>query len=237
MNNSSSPTVLLQMINLKTLVSLIALSATTLIGQEARPVQCRFVAVEETPGDLINAVSEGKEVAVKIMKGRISEPIECYAVEGRLNFLRADSRKPVASTVVPKNIKQAVLIFVKATEKGKSEWKILPFENTPKEFPAGGTRVVNLHSADIRFILGEENEILKPLQSKGFGLPKKRNDFNMAPVVFQFKNTRDEWINGKETSYRFLPSQRYLLVAYIDPRTKRPRVKTFKDLVRPKPAA
>ena len=93
--------------------------------------------------------------------------------------------------------------------------------------------MVNLHNDDIRFILGETQKSLKPQQSEGFEMPEKRDDFNMAPVVFQFKNKSDKWVNGKETSYRFLPGLRYLLIAYIDTRNNRPRVATFKDPIRP----
>lgn len=213
------------------LISLSLTLSSSLWAQEIRPVECRFLALEEKPGALINSAGEGKEITIEILKGRISKPVPCFSVDGRINFLDASSREVLASTAVPSKVKKVILIFLKVP--GKDSWKIVPFENSPSEFPIGGTRVVNLHSADIRFILGEVKEVLKPVQSKGFQMPTERNDFNMAPVVFQFKNKEEKWVTGKETSYRFLPAIRYIFIAYIDPQSKRPRVKTFKDTFRP----
>ncbi|MGJ8725631.1 MAG: hypothetical protein ACSHYB_13815 [Roseibacillus sp.] len=217
------------------LLSLLATLAPSLLAQDLRPVECRFLALDERPDSILNAVGENKDIKVSILKNRISEPIECIAVNGRLNFIDGQSREPLASTPIPAKIKKAIIIFVEVPDQKK--WFIVPFEDSAEQFPKGGTHVVNLHSDDIRFILGESKEVLPPRKTKGFEMPEKRNEFNMAPVVFQFKNKKDEWVNGKETAYRFLPAIRYLLIAYIDPNNNRPRVKTFKDTFRPRPPA
>ncbi|WP_411847257.1 hypothetical protein AAFN60_07645 [Roseibacillus persicicus] len=217
------------------LSALLALSS--LVQAETRALECRFLALEEAPPALVNTAGEKNQVAVKVMRNRISDPMECYAVDGKLSFFDEKSGELLTSTAVPAKIKKAIFIFVKGNQGGKTAWKLFPIDNTEDSFPAGGTHVVNLHADEIRFILGQTKEVLKPNQSKGFEMPTNRDDFNMAPVAFQFKNSRDEWVNGKETSYRFLPTSRYLLVAYIDPRSSRPRVKTFKDTIRPRAAA
>lgn len=225
------------MISIKKLLleaSLMLSLSSLMQAQEVKAVACRFVALEETPPAMLNIAGEKNQVAVKVLSNRISDPIECFTVDGKLSFFDAGTKQPIVSTPVPAKIKQAIFVFLKVDKEGKPAWKLFPIENTAESFPAGGSHVVNLHSSDIRFILGQTREVLKPNQSKGFQMPTQRDDFNMAPVVFQFKNSRDEWINGKETSYRFLPTSRFLLIAYIDPRTKRPRVKTFKDTIRPK---
>lgn len=182
---------------------------------------------------MLNVAGEDNEIEVKILKGRISKPIECFSIDGKLTFVDQETNEVIASTSVPVKIKQAVLIFLPPTTEKEKQWKIFPFEDTKEEFPAGGTRVVNLHGSDIRFLIGQDQEALNPLQPKGFVMPDDRDEFNMASVKFQFKNNQDEWVTGKSGAYRFLPSSRYLLVAYIDPRTKRPVVKTFKDRIAP----
>jgi hypothetical protein len=214
-------------------IAALALLVLPLAGQTPRPVQCRFVALNEVPPPLSHVVGEKGEVLVKLMRSRITEPLECFAVDGKLRFLDQATSEPLAAVSIPSSVKKATLIFVNVNPKGKPSWKIFPVEDSPEKFPPGGTHVVNLHADDIRFKLGPVKELLKPQQSKGFEMPEERDDFNMAPVVFQFKNKRDEWVNGKETSYRFLPGMRYLLVAYIDSRSRRPRVMTFKDPIRP----
>ena len=217
------------------LVSILAIIAPSLMAQELRPVECRFVVLDEKPEGVMNAVGEGKDVAIELVKNRISEPFDCFAIDGRLSFIEGTDRKPLASIALPAKITKAILIFVK--EPNKDSWVIIPFENSPEQYPPGGTHVVNLHSGNIRFILGETKEELTPLKSKGFEMPKERTEFNMAPVIFQFKNKKGDWATGKETSYRFLPGTRYLLIAYIDPDNGRPRVKTYKDTFRPRPPA
>lgn len=202
-------------------------------AQTLAPVQCRFVALNETPPPFLNIAGDDKEALVKIFQHRITDPVECFSVDGKLTFIDQTNHTPLASISLPSSIKKATLIFVNTSPKSGQTWKIFPIEDTPQKFPAGGTHVVNLHNDDIRFILGETQKSLKPQQSEGFEMPEKRDDFNMAPVVFQFKNKSDKWVNGKETSYRFLPGLRYLLIAYIDTRNNRPRVATFKDPIRP----
>lgn len=212
--------------------SLLTALMSSLFAATPVPIECRFVALNEAPPVMLNIAGETSEAEIKVMRNRISAPTECFSIDGKLQFFDAENRKLIASLNIPSTVKKATLIFLSAKDKGQQVWKIYPVQDTAENFPPGGTYVVNLHAANIRFILGETKEVLKPMQSKGFAMPTIRDDFNMAPVVFQFKNKKDEWVNGKETSYRFIPAMRYLLVAYIDPRNQRPRVMTFKDPIR-----
>ena len=222
---------------LKTPFALFLLSASFLLNlsaQELNPVECRFLAVTERPDTVVNLVGGGKDITVKMVKNSISAPLECFTVDGVLKFVDVNG-KPLASTPIPKKIKKTFIVFFKVPN--KDLWKIIPFEDSPEEFPKGGAHVINLHADQIRFVIGKTKEVLPSLSSKGVPMPTDLTEFNMAPVVFQFKNKQDKWINGKETAYRFLPDIRYLLIAYIDPDNGRPRVKTFRDSYNPPPPA
>jgi hypothetical protein len=54
----------------------------------------------------------------------------------------------------------------------------------------------------------------------------------MAQVVFQFQQG-DTWRTASESLLRFLPGMRYLILAYVDPASGRPRIATYQDFTPP----
>jgi hypothetical protein len=123
-----------------------------------------------------------------------------------------------------------ILVFVNGAKTPNAlPWRVFVIEDSDKIFPDGGAFVANFHSGDIRFIIGENKIMLRPAGSHGFGLPKERDAFNMAPVVFQFQQ-EEEWITASESLLRFLPGMRYLIFAYVDPDSGRPQISTFQDV-------
>ncbi len=70
---------------------------------------------------------------------------------------------------------------------------------------------------------------------RAFPLPERRDDFRMAPVVVQFEQD-GKWRTASESMLRFLPSIRYLIFAYVDPVSKRPRISTYQDFTPQAPA-
>ena len=65
-----------------------------------------------------------------------------------------------------------------------------------------------------------------------YALPGARGAFNIATGVFEFLQ-EDQWRTASESSLRFVSGMRYLIFAYTDPESGRPRVKTFQDLAPP----
>jgi hypothetical protein len=108
-------------------------------------------------------------------------------------------------------------------------------EDSPRGFPDGGVFVANFHQQDIRFLIGEHKILLRPSDAHGFARPAQRDEFNMAPVIFQFFH-EGTWRTASESALRFVPGLRYLIFAYVDPASGRPRIATIQDL-RPAPAA
>jgi hypothetical protein len=72
----------------------------------------------------------------------------------------------------------------------------------------------------------------KAAGAHGYAMPKERDDFNMAPVIFEFRHG-EKWRIANESSLRFLPGMRYLIFAYLDPVSGRPRINTCQDLAEP----
>ena len=129
----------------------------------------------------------------------------------------------------------ALLIFIgngpTPSDPAQAQLKVMVIEDSPKNFPDGGAYIANFHHSPIRFVVGEHKGMLKPGGSHGYALPKQRDSFNMAPVIFEFLK-KESWQIANESALRFLPGMRYLIFAYVDPQSGRPRISTIQDIAR-----
>ena len=217
------------------------LLATSIAGaQEARPVLCRFLSFGG-PGKAMTAISlsdKGAETACAMSSAQISPPVTCFAKNNSISFLSKDDRKPLANARIPDGVDKAILVFITTPGKAAASpaWKIMVIADSPKNFPPGGAFIANFYNKDIRFIIGEHKGMLRPGGSHGYAMPEERDTFNMAPVVFEFQ-TGDKWRIANESSLRFLPDLRFLIFAYVDPVSGRPRINTYQDVPPPAPPA
>ena len=184
---------------------------------------------DKLPPALLNIAAGGAETPCTVPANTLSPEVTCATKENAIHFLSAADRKPAAIAKIPAGIKHAILIFVDA---GKAPaalpWRVFVIEDSAKNFPEGGAFVANFHQQDIRFVIGENKTMLKPGGSHGFPRPEKRDEFNMAPVVFQFQQ-KEVWTTASESMLRFVPGIRYLIFAYVDPASGRPRISTYQD--------
>ena len=202
-------------------------------AQEGRKVACRFVCFEGAtpPPPLINVFDKGVEVICTIPANVFSESVICFAKGNAINFVSSDNRTPVASALIPAEVKAAILVFVPAAKvPSPLPWQVFVIEDTVKNFPDGGAFVANFYKQDVKFVIGEHKILLKTGKSHGLACPKQRDAFNMAPVVFQFQQD-DAWRTASESMVRFVPGMRYLMFAYIDTASGRPRISTFQDFM------
>jgi len=202
-------------------------------AQDGRKVSCRFVCFEGAvpPPPLVNAFEKGIEVTCTIPANTFSEPVVCFAKGNVIAFVSSEKHAPVASATIPEQVKAAILVFVPVPQQTSPlPWRVFVIEDTLKNFPDGGAFVANFYKQDIRFVLGESKIILKSGTDHGFACPEKRDAFNMAPVVFQFQQN-DTWRTASESLLRFVPGMRYLIFAYIDTTSGRPRISTFQDFM------
>lgn len=219
------------------LLPLLLLFPALLCAQESRQIQCRFLSFggAENPPAVIAAAEKGTEITCPLSSSQISPKVACFAVANKIPFLSATDRKPVATATIPPGVNSVLLVFIQAqggTEAGAGGWKILVIEDTPKSFPSGGAFVANFYSKDIRFIIGEHKGMLHAGGLHGYAMPAERDSFNMAPVVFEFLQG-DKWRIANESALRFLPDMRYLIFAYVDPTSGRPRISTYQDFAPP----
>lgn len=202
-------------------------------AQDSRKVTCRFVCFEGVtpPPPLVNVLDKGAEVVCTIPANEFSPGFVCSAKGNSINFLSSEDHKPLASATIPAAVKSAILVFLPAVKvPSPLPWQVFVVEDTLKNFPDGGAFVANFYTKDIRFVIGENKIMLPSGKDHGFARPTQRDAFNMAPVVFQFQQD-DTWRTASESLLRFVPGMRYLIFAYVDAESGRPRISTFQDFM------
>lgn len=200
-------------------------------SKDFRKVRCRFLSLDRTapPPPLVNLGDKGVEVPCTVYTNSLSPPSECHARGNGIHFLSSVDRKPAASATIPANCKDVILVFDTAEKSPDAlPWRVFVIDDTTKNFPDGGVFVVNFLKQDVRFVIGEDPLIVHPGESHGFALPEKRDDFNMAPVIFEVLQ-HETWRTANESSLRFLPGTRYLIFACLEPASGRPRIRTYRD--------
>lgn len=215
---------------------ILALPAT---AADVRKVNCRFLGFGPDSDGItaISISSDGSETTHSLSAVSLSERVECEVRNNELPFL-TEERKPMATARVGSGVRSVILVFLRgaASAGGKPPgWRIFVIDDSPRKFPDGGAFVANFYHDNIRFVIGEHKGMLKPAGAHGYAMPKKRDDFNMAPVIFELHNV-DRWRTANESSLRFLPGMRYLIIAFVDPASGRPRINTYQDFTPPSPS-
>ena len=208
-------------------------------AQQSRQVECRFLCfgAADAPSSAIAVAGDGTEVVCPLSTSRLSKKVVCQTDGDRIPFLAEGDRKPLATATIPTGTRSAIIVFVQSGKSGgAADWKTFVIDDSPANFPDGGAYVANFHNNAIRFVIGEHKGMLRPAGSHGYAMPAERDDFNMAPVIFEFLNG-EKWRIGNESALRFLPGMRYLIFAYVDPVSGRPRINTYQDLATPATAA
>ncbi|MBC8128008.1 MAG: hypothetical protein H8M99_12780 [Gloeobacteraceae cyanobacterium ES-bin-144] len=207
-------------------------------AQNSRPVRCRFLSFGGTgdPPPAIAISDKGTETTCPLSSIKLSAEIMCFAKANAIDFLSSADRKPMATATIPAGVGAALLIFVQAPKTPEATapptWRVLVIEDSPKNFPDGGAFIANFYNKDIRFVIGEHTGMLHAAGSHGYEKPKELDSFNMAPVTFEFLQ-ENKWHIANESALRFLTGMRYLIFAFVDPVSGRPRINTYQDLVRP----
>ena len=88
--------------------------------------------------------------------------------------------------------------------------------------------VANFCNQEIRFVIDGDNILLQSGKVHTCVRPTHRDAFNMASVVCQFQQD-NTWNTASESLLRFAPGMRYLIFAYADPASGRPRLSTLQD--------
>ncbi len=206
----------------------------------ARPVDCRLLWFDHgAPPALVHVGEGGAEVRCPLESQVIAAPVRLTAAAGSIALLHEAGRAPAATAQVPAATRRAILVLVPAgppaagAAPAPQPLRVFVIDDSPARFPDGGVFVGNFYRQDIRFIIGEHRNLLRPGSGHALPRPRQRDPFNMAPVVVQFQQDAG-WRTVSESTVRFIPGVRHLILACVDPASGRPRIATFPD-VQPTP--
>ena len=223
---------------------LAALAAGTASGQSAKPpvVKVRTLCFRQASGLVeLEATDARPEVITRctLPLSMLSKPVVIAPVAGKISFYEKaplpdakDRPTPLATAVIPPELHQVILFFVPDPTGSGPLYKVVVLNDDPRVFTPGGMLVCNLFADEIRFIIGEHKQLLSPGGIAYLKTPADRDDFNMAVVAFQFR-AGETWRNASESKFRFVEPMRHLLFTYVDPSTRRPRIKTYRDVPAP----
>ena len=206
-------------------------------AQDARPINCRFLSFggSAESASVINRTAKGEEIVCPLPTNGFSKSVVCYAKNNAIDF-SSSGKTPAATAIIPAGVKSVLLLFV-ATPKPPDEntakslpWRVFVIDDSPRKFPFGGAYIANLMDKEVRFEIAEHNGLLQADGAQGLAPPKERDDFNMVPLLIEIMQN-DKWRTVDETSLRFLPGVRYLILAHEDATTGRPRIKSYQDMV------
>ncbi|MCX6878547.1 MAG: hypothetical protein NTW21_32745 [Verrucomicrobia bacterium] len=169
-----------------------------------------------------------------------SLPATMTPTDGRAVFVLPDGKtpegqpkyKPLASVVVPP-VGEVLFLFLPAGKDAKQPYQVVALADDPHSFPWGNVRMLNLAKVPVRFHLGEYSgskaRTVKPGGVDLVSRVRKVDDFNMYNVVVEF-GTPDGFVPVSNTRWKAVAGKRDLVIACLDPETRKPLVNIYKDV-------
>jgi len=211
----------------------LALTLLAILGvaHAQESVACRFLCFERAKDGttkFIAAGAGGQAVDCPLPISMPSAPVSLVAKNGVIEFRKAvGDAAPSAVAKVPAGVGSAFVLMLPPTGNEGRIHDVVVIEDSEKGFPKDGCVVLNLYEQNVRFIIGEHQVLLPPGKTAPLERPKKLDEFNMGATAFQFQSG-EEWRTASESLMRFPEGQRHLFVTFVDPATKRPRLKSFR---------
>lgn len=191
-----------------------------------------------------------KEVLAAGADGKTMLPVPLFTVyslsatlpitDGRAVFVLPDGKtpdgkpkyKPLASVQVPP-VAEVLFLFLPAGKDVRQPYEVVALADDPHSFPWGGVRMLNLAKVPVRFHLGEYSgskaRTVKPGGVDMVSRVRKVDEFNMYNVVVEF-GTAEGFVPVSNTRWKSVAGKRDLVIAYLDPETRRPLVNIYKDV-------
>lgn len=212
---------------------------SALQAQNKRKIQARtlcFSRVADQP-DIFISVGEGVH-QIMLPIHRHSPEFTCIVSDNRAVFFKEDGndaegkpkRVAVAEAKVPAAARKVLFYFIPTSKPGKMLYNVRVMNDDLRAFPMGHTRALNLFGGEVGFQFGEHLKRMKPGSLVNIPPVKKKNAYNMAPVMCRMMTKDGTWRTISETQMRFTQRKRLLVVSFVDPSTRRPRLRFYKDI-------
>ncbi|MGL5018636.1 MAG: hypothetical protein ACRDBP_10900 [Luteolibacter sp.] len=136
----------------------------------------------------------------------------------------------VGKTSIGKSDRQLFVFLPGEHGEGKPVYQVKSFDDDTTTFAMGSIRAINLAPVPVRYVLsGATTPEIPPGRYATFPHSKQVNDYNMYPVVVEFRSTTGEWIKGQSVSWKATNQRREIVLTLVDAQFKQPTVRMFTD--------
>ena len=206
------------------------LSAATLLAQQPASVKISLFTFQYAEGhqEIFLNSRAGEYEAVTLSSANILGPFKAVLSEEGEVFLHehkqdeegTDIYPAIARVKIPSSVREPLLIL--APRSGDQAYGALVIDRSMTKFPAGSYQLINFSRSEIRALIGKTRVTAPPLKITSFD-PSSNSD-DLLNVHFKYKRG-DDWKTFGRTRWVNEKDKRSLLVAYLDPRTERMKIK------------
>lgn len=164
----------------------------------------------------------------------LGEPQPVAPVNGSLMIYssdQVDASKPkeglAATAKIPAGARRMIALIV-ATPGATPPYQMMLIDDSPKAFPPGESRVVNLTPRDFALEAGEHKVGLSSGKVTNVPPVKKVNEFNQAQTNFYYRKG-EAWEAFTERQMQYLDSMRRVFLIFSAPGAVQPEVRTIVD--------
>jgi hypothetical protein len=223
----------------KLVLSILACLAVPTLSAQTTKVEFRTLCLQLLPGlDNLTIAGEkaGETKQVKLFTD-VSPVVEGSFASGQAEFFAetagADGkpvRQAVARAPLAKSERQ-LFLFIPTGSKDKLPYHLVCYDDDTKTFPMGHIRAINLAPGPVRFVIsGAQTPEIPPGKHALFPHSKKVNDYDMYPVVIEFRGVDGTWVKGQSVNWKSTDRRREVVITMIDPKFKQPVVKLYGDV-------
>jgi len=176
---------------------------------------------------------------LSLWTAEFTRPEQMKIADGKAVFYVPDTTpnakepfKPLAAVPVPDSNRLLFLFLPAAVNEATpnpNPYEIRAMAADDRNYPLGQTRVLNLAPTPMRIQLGEHEKIIAPTKGEILPKPTRLNRYDQFNVVIDFQRG-EEWMRVSNTRWKSSDRKRDLVIAFLDPATKRPMANLFEDV-------
>ena len=127
---------------------------------------------------------------------------------------------PIAQAKLTDEIKDPLMILVPAAE--SLSYRAIIIDQSLERFPVGSYLLINLSAMEVRGLVGS-NQVVVSAESVTTIIPSSEDE-DLLDVHFEYEHSRG-WKTFARTRWAREEGKRSLLLAYLDPKTKRMKIR------------
>jgi hypothetical protein len=208
----------------------LVLSGVSLLAQQPTSVKISLFTFQYAEGhqEIFLNSRAGEYEAITLSSANILGPFKTVLSEEGEVFLHehkqdeegTDIYPAIARVKIPSSVREPLLIL--APRSGNQAYGALVIDRSLAKFPEGSYQLINFSRSEIRALIGKTRVTAPPLKITSFD-PSSNSD-DLLNVHFKYKRG-DDWKTIGRTRWVNEKDKRSLLVAYLDPRTERMKIK------------